>query len=106
MTKRSKHVETTVCGALDLFRYSSKDVMRALPLILIATLAFAADKKPKLDLGLKVDPGGSIPKGENLQKPKEKKVTSESSQTPVDVAWTVVKVQHGKSFMRGPSGAV
>jgi hypothetical protein len=74
--------------------------------MLIASLAFAADKKPKLDLGLKVDPGGSIPKGENLQKPKEKKVSTESSQAPTDVSWSVVKIQHAKSFMRGPNGAV
>jgi len=100
-------VETTTSGALDLFRYSSKDPMRALVLIslFLSTAAFAIDKKPKLDLGLKIETG-NVPKGEGLAKPKEKKVTSESSATPTDVTWSVVKVQHAKNFMRGPQGAV
>jgi hypothetical protein len=81
--------------------------MRALVLmsLVLSTAAFAIDKKPKLDLGLKIDTG-NIPKGENLAKPKEKKTTTESSATPTDVSWNVVKVQHGKNFMRGPQGAV
>lgn len=76
-------------------------------LFLAALLLLGADekKKPKLDLGLKVETG-DVPKGEGLAKPKEKKQSTESSATPVDVSWTVVKVQHGKSFMRGPNGAV
>jgi len=72
-----------------------------------ASAALAQDKKkPKLDLGLKVDVNSDIPKGDNLAKPKEKKQQVGSSQAATDVTWTVVKVQHGKTFMRGPGGAV
>lgn len=78
--------------------------MPTLALAAAALLLLGADKKPKLDLGLKVETG-DIPKGDGMAAPKEKKQTHESSQTPVDVSWTVVKVQHGKSFMRGPNGA-
>ena len=73
-------------------------------LALCALLLLGADKKPKLDLGLKVETG-NIPKGDEMAAPKEKKQKNESTQAPVDVSWTVVKVQHGKSFMRGPNGA-
>ncbi len=74
--------------------------------LFVGSGAFAADKKPKLDLGLKVDLNSNIPKGDNLAKPKEKQQQTGSSQAPTDVSWTVVKVQHGKNFMRGPGGAV
>lgn len=91
-----------------VFRYSPGRVLRTLPLLLLfATPAIAADKKkPKLDLGLKVEVGSDIPKGNELEKPKEKKVSNESSASSTDTTWTVVKVQHGKNFMRGPNGAV
>jgi hypothetical protein len=76
-------------------------------LLLTPLLAFGADKKkPKLDLGLKVDVGGDIPKGGELQAPKEKKETVQSSQTATDLTYSIVRVQHGKSFNRGPNGAV
>src|SRR5688572_25738972 len=76
-------------------------------LLLTPLLAFGADKKkPKLDLGLKVDVGGDIPKGNELQAPKEKKEAVQSSQTPVDLTYSIVRVQHGKSFNRGPNGAI
>src|SRR5581483_1986872 len=71
------------------------------------TLLLGADKKkPKLDLGLNVDVGGSIPKGENLQKPKEKQLKTESSTADTDLSYQIVKVAHGKAFNYGPSGAV
>jgi hypothetical protein len=72
---------------------------------LIMALALGADKKPKLDLGLKVDVGGSIPKGENLAKPKEKQVKTESSTQATDISYEVVRVAHGKGFNYGPNGA-
>ncbi|MBL8952267.1 MAG: hypothetical protein JNK82_15925 [Myxococcaceae bacterium] len=74
--------------------------------LFVAAPVFAAEKKPKLDLGLKVDLNSNIPKGDNLAKPKEKQQQTGSSQAPTDVSWSVVKVQHGKQFMRGPGGAV
>ena len=84
----------------------SKRLMPTLALAALLLLgADATKKKPKLDLGLKVETG-NIPTGEGLAAPKQKTQRTESSQTPVDVSWTVVKVQHGKSFMRGPNGAV
>src|SRR5262249_30274898 len=75
--------------------------------LLLPAIAVAADKpKKKNDLGLKVDVGGGVPKGEELQRPKETQEKVESSQKTTDVAWTVVRVQHGKAFNRGPGGAV
>jgi hypothetical protein len=78
---------------------------RLLILGLLALPALADDKKAKLDLGLKIDTGSSIPKGDNLQKSKEKKVKTESSTQATDLSYEVVRVAHAKSFMHGPNGA-
>jgi hypothetical protein len=74
--------------------------------LLILALVLGADKKPKLDLGLKVDVGGSIPKGAELQAPKEKTQKTESSAKITELTYEVVRVAHGKAFSYGPNGAV
>jgi hypothetical protein len=73
--------------------------------IIILALALGADKKPKLDLGLKVDVGGSIPKGTELKKANQKDVKLESTTNAADLSYEIVKVSHGKSFAYGPNGA-
>lgn len=72
----------------------------------------AADAKPagkKAGKGEKIDLGipsfGAVPKGEGIEAPKEKKPSTESS-TPLPVAsYSVVRVAHGKSFVRSASGS-
>src|SRR3954454_24823799 len=73
--------------------------------IIILALALGADKKPKLDLGLKVDVGGSIPKGAEMKKANPKDVKLESTTNAADLSYEVVKVSHGKAFAYGPNGA-
>jgi hypothetical protein len=76
-----------------------------LALFALPALGDGKDKK-KLDLGLKIDTGTSIPKGENLEKPKEKKQKTESSTDATDLSYSVVRIAHAKSFNRGPNGAI
>lgn len=92
--------------------------MRMLRSLLFASLslaltASAADPKlkgskkeaaPKLDLGIPVFK--EIPKDQKLEKPK---VADEAQQGPtsttLDEGYSVVRVVHGKAFIRGPDGA-
>jgi hypothetical protein len=76
--------------------------------LLMVSQVWAADakKKSKLDLGLNVDVGASIPKGEDLQKPQEKRETVTPTQPAGELSWSVVKVQHGKAFKGTPQGSV
>lgn len=79
----------------------------------LALVAHAADPKlkgskkeaaPKLDLGLPIFK--DIPKDQKLEKPKD---PAEAQQKPsavrADEGYSVVRVVHGKSFLRGPDGA-
>lgn len=85
----------------------------ALASLSLALLAHAADPKlkgskkeaaPKLDLGLPTFK--DIPKDQKLEKPKE---PADAQQAPsgarVDEGYSVVRVVHGKGFMRSPDGA-
>ncbi|MBE2251756.1 MAG: hypothetical protein IAE78_19630 [Myxococcus sp.] len=57
---------------------------------------------PKLDLGIpKFD---AIPKGDELKKVEEKKV-EERTTAPGVAPYTIVSVQHGKGFVRTPTGS-
>ena len=89
--------------------------MRALSLSLcvaVSATAFATEPKlkgtvkqgaPKLDLGLpKFE---AIPKGEGLQKPKEKRATDESKASAGANLYTVIFVLHGKSFVKAAAGS-
>lgn len=62
------------------------------------------DKAPKLDLG--VPTFSDIPKDQKLETatPKDKQQTSPTS-TRLDETYTLVRVVHGKTFVRGPDGA-
>jgi hypothetical protein len=92
--------------------------MRMLRTTLIAAmslsmLASAAEPKlkgskketaPKLDLGLPTF--NQIPSDQKLEAPKPKSDAQQGpSGTKVDDGYTVVRVVHGKGFMRGPDGA-
>lgn len=78
----------------------------------LALVSQAADPKlkgskketaPKLDLGLPTFK--DIPK-EKLEKPKEaEEAQQKPSGTRADEGYTVVRVVHGKGFIRGPDGA-
>jgi hypothetical protein len=79
----------------------------------LALLSHAADPKlkgskketaPKLDLGIPAFK--DIPKDQKLEKPKEAAEAQQSpSGTRADEGYTVVRVVHGKSFLRSPDGA-
>jgi hypothetical protein len=58
---------------------------------------------PKLDLGLPTF--DAIPKGEGLQKVKEKRAVDESKSSESKGLYTVVSVIHGKSFIKAPTGS-
>lgn len=60
-------------------------------------------KMEKLDLGL--GNFGSIPKGIELEKATPKKVQTTSSVEDTGLTYEVVRVVHGKSFLRTPQGA-
>jgi hypothetical protein len=79
----------------------------------LAFVSFAADPKlkgskkeaaPKLDLGLPTF--NEIPKDQKLEKPK---APADPQMAPsgsrVDEGYTVVRVVHGKTFLRSPDGA-
>lgn len=79
----------------------------------LALVSFAADPKlkgskkeaaPKLDLGLPTF--NAIPKDQKLEKPKDPEAAQTApSGTRIDDGYTVVRVVHGKGFMRSPDGA-
>ena len=76
----------------------------------LALVSFAADPKlkgskkeaaPKLDLGLPTF--NAIPKDQKLEKPKDPEAAQTApSGTRIDDGYTVVRVVHGKGFMRSP----
>lgn len=76
--------------------------------VLLSTAALAQAPKPKpkgpkLDLGLPAF--NAIPTAGNLEKPKEKAAQSESTTTLTDASYAVVRLAHGKGFIRAPEGA-
>ncbi|MHB8873752.1 MAG: hypothetical protein ACYC8T_08705 [Myxococcaceae bacterium] len=82
-------------------------------LLLAAPLALAADPKPKapaktsklkMDLGLPTF--GALPRGDDVVKPKLDKPMSEPTVTATNATYQVLRVQHGRSFMRTATGAV
>lgn len=86
-------------------------------LVLLASLvcvglAWAADPKlkgakkeqaPKLDLGL--PDFGALPTDTKLEKAKPKQDTMQTKKSAVEEGFSVVRVVHGKAFLRGPDGA-
>ena len=83
-------------------------------LLLVASPILAADPKPKdakagkgskmnMDLGLKSF--GALPKGDDMVKPKLETKSDEPTVTAGNATYTVVRVQHGRSFMRTAAGA-
>lgn len=79
--------------------------------MLVAPLALAADPKPKDPKGgkMKMDLGlpsfGAIPTGEGMVKPKAEKPADEPTVTAGNATYSVVRVLHGRSFMRTAAGA-
>lgn len=81
-------------------------------MLLCSSLAWAAAPKKdaaklkgqKLDLGLPKT-FNAIPTGEGMEKPKEKAAQSAPTTVSTDAVYTVVRVSHGKSLVRGPEGA-
>lgn len=84
--------------------------------VLFASSAFAEEPKakdpklkgsmkqqaPKLDLGLSF---GAIPKGDGMKKAEEKPAADRPTTTEGQATYSIVSVQHGKSFLRTPTGA-
>lgn len=60
-------------------------------------------KAPKLDLGLPTF--SALPKGDDLEKVEEKKPEERKATAPGEPPYSVVSVQHGKGFLRTPTGA-
>jgi hypothetical protein len=58
---------------------------------------------PKIDLGL--PSFNSIPKGEELRRVEEKPQTDVPTTTAGVASYSIVNVQHGKSFIRTPQGS-
>jgi hypothetical protein len=86
----------------------------SLALVLVSVSAFAADaakdkgkpkgqKMEKLDLGL--GNFGELPKGTDLKKAEPKKEADSPTVMPSSAQYTVVKVVHGRSFVRSATGA-
>lgn len=72
----------------------------------VCSLAAAADKKkPKLDLGLPASNFSPVPTGEGMQKKVEKQTGTEPTVTTTGAHYEVVRVSHGKAFIRTPAGA-
>jgi hypothetical protein len=83
--------------------------VRTLTLIVLlsGTLASAGPAKPKgqkLDLGLPKS-FNALPTGEGMEKPKEKSAQSVPTTTTADAQYSVVRVLHGKTFLRTAEGA-
>lgn len=80
---------------------------------LIGCAAFAAAPKGKSDAGTgkqKLDLGlpksfNALPSGEDMEKPKEKATQQAPTTTTSNAEYSVVRVVHGKSFLRTPEGA-
>ncbi len=64
----------------------------------------AGTSKMKMDLGL--PSFGKLPTGADLQKAKAKPAASEPTVTPAGVTYSVVRVQHAKSFLHTANGAM
>lgn len=97
--------------------------MRLASLVLLVTLpagALAQDKPaekkeaprlkgsvkqsaPKIDLGLPAF--GSIPKGDDVKRVDEKPAQDGPTVTSGQATYTIVSVQHGKGFVRSPTGS-
>ncbi|MBL8920696.1 MAG: hypothetical protein JNJ54_17655 [Myxococcaceae bacterium] len=58
---------------------------------------------PKIDLGLPTF--GSIPSGDGLKKVEEKPAADRPTTTSGQATYTIVSVQHGKGFIRTPTGS-
>jgi hypothetical protein len=58
---------------------------------------------PKIDLGL--PSFGAIPSGEGMKKAEEKAPADRPTTTEGAAPYSIVSVQHGKSFLRTPTGA-
>ncbi len=61
--------------------------------------------KPKFDLGMSKNTFAPVPKGEGLEKVKEKPQQTAPTAVSTDALFTVVRVVNGKSFLRTPEGA-
>jgi hypothetical protein len=76
--------------------------------MILGTAALADEPKPK-PKGPKVDLGlptfNAIPSGGNLEKPKDKPAQAEPTSTATNTTYTVVRLAHGKGFIRAPEGA-
>lgn len=86
---------------------------RTLLLVALAWSSLAATQTPKLKAGKKehapkldltLPAFGELPKDQKLERPTEKPAEERRSQRP-DEGYTVVRVVHGKGFLRGPDGA-
>jgi hypothetical protein len=74
--------------------------------VVVSAVAFAADTRKKgtstkVDLGLNL---GNVPSAHGLEAPKEK-AADQPKATPAHAEYSVVRVQHGKAFLRTPEGA-
>jgi hypothetical protein len=58
---------------------------------------------PKIDLGLPAF--GAIPRGDDLKKVEEKPTQDGPTVTAGQATYTIVSVQHGKGFVRTPTGS-
>jgi hypothetical protein len=58
---------------------------------------------PKIDLGLPAF--GALPKGDDLKKVEEKPAQDGPTVTSGQATYTIVSVQHGKGFIRSPTGS-
>ncbi len=70
----------------------------------LAAAPKAKPKAAKLDLGLPKT-FNALPSGENIEKPKEKTAQQVPTTTSASAEYTVVRVLHGKSFLRTAEGA-
>jgi hypothetical protein len=58
---------------------------------------------PKLDLG--IPQFDALPKGDDMTKVEEKAPTERATTPPGQAPYTIVSVQHGKGFIRTPTGS-
>lgn len=65
-----------------------------------------AQGQKKIDLDLDLPAFGSVPTGAEIEKPKAKaSLDTPTPPTSLDATYQVVRLQHGYSFVRAPSGA-
>ncbi|MFZ5471924.1 MAG: hypothetical protein ACOZIN_21045 [Myxococcota bacterium] len=75
-------------------------------LALAAGLFLSAEpSKKKLRVDLDLPSFGALPTDAQLEKPKEKKLTTEPTTTISNATYQVVKVMHARQFMRGAGGS-